>query len=135
MAAVDGKPARAPSTVSSGGLVNRMFPHLTPGANIKVDPPPSPSPVSSSGRSSAEGVDANASGSRTASANLGADPSSFSYRLQESDSASSLGSLADKVAEFVEPERVPEKIPHKATGENPRLHATSTLVRGGRGGG
>lgn len=106
----DGKPT------SSFGLVNRMFPHLTPGGNIKAAFPPPPTLGSSSGRSSGESGDA-ASGSRTPSVNLSADPSAFAYRLHESDSASSLGSLADKVAEFVEPERVPEKIPHKATGE------------------
>ena len=120
MTDVDGKPTTMPSTMSSGGLVNRLFPHLTPGGNIQGEIPPSPSPVSSSRRSSAEGcnnVDASASGSRTGSVNHTADPGSFSYKLQESDSASSLGSLADKVADFVEPERVPEKIPHKATGE------------------
>lgn len=106
----DGKPT------SSFGLVNRMFPHLTPGGNIKAAFPPPPSPGSSSGRSSGESGDA-ASGSRSTSVNLSADPKAFAYKLQESDSASSLGSLADKVAEFVEPERVPEKIPHKATGK------------------
>lgn len=103
----DGKPM--------GGLVNRIFPHLTPGRIVKgiyappagkpaagaAEPPPSPT---SSGELSS------AAGSRTDSSN------SFAYRLQESDSASSLGSLADKVAEFVEPKRVREEIPHKATG-------------------
>ena len=103
----DGKPM--------GGLVNRIFPHLTPGRIVKGNyaPPagkpaagaaePPPSPTSSGELSSA-------AGSRTDSSN------SFAYRLQESDSASSLGSLADKVAEFVEPKRVREEIPHKATG-------------------
>lgn len=43
-------------------------------------------------------------------------PGSLAYKNQEADSASSLGSLINEVAEFVEPERVPEKIPHKATG-------------------
>lgn len=45
-------------------------------------------------------------------------PGSFAYKHQETDSASSLGSLIDndQVADFVEPRRVPEKIPHKATG-------------------
>ena len=49
-------------------------------------------------------------------------PGSLAYKNQEADSASSLGSLINEVAEFVEPERVPEKIPHKATGACP--HAT-----------
>jgi len=87
------------------GLVNRLFPHLTPGKSIKH----TPSESSESDQ-----------GSRTPSVNLsasGCEPGSFAYQLHESDSASSLGSLADKVAEFVVPERVPEKIPHKATGE------------------
>jgi hypothetical protein len=104
----DGKPG------SSLGLVNRMFPHLTPGGNIKAVYPPAPNSPSSSGRSTDE-LD-NAAGSRSPSVNLSTDKEAFAYRLHESDSASSLGSLADKVAEFVEPERVREEIPHKATG-------------------
>lgn len=47
------------------------------------------------------------------------EPGTFAYKHQEADSASSLGSLIDEVADFVEPERVPEKIPHKATGAPP----------------
>ena len=44
------------------------------------------------------------------------EPGTFGYKIQEFDSASSLGSLADKVAEFVTPERTPEKTPHRAVG-------------------
>lgn len=44
------------------------------------------------------------------------EPGTFGYKVQEFDSASSLGSLADKVAEFVTPERTPEKTPHRAVG-------------------
>ena len=123
MVAVDGKPK---ATTGGGGLVNRMFPHLTPGANIKFPSPPLSSSPSSSGRSSAEGgvsdggPAAGAGASRTPSVNLSTDPlpssGSFAYKLRDNDSDSSLGSLADKVAEFVVPERLPEKIPHKATG-------------------
>lgn len=47
------------------------------------------------------------------------EPGTFAYKHQEADSASSLGSLINEVADFVEPERVPEKIPHKATGAPP----------------
>ena len=48
------------------------------------------------------------------------EPGTFGYKIQEFDSASSLGSLADKVAEFVTPERTQEKTPHRAVGASPR---------------
>ena len=59
-------------------------------------------------------------------------PGAFAYRNAESDSASSLASLADadidKVAEFVVPDRTPERIPHKAIGAYSLLDNTRVSV-------
>ena len=54
------------------------------------------------------------------------EPGTFGYKIQEFDSASSLGSLADRVAEFVTPERTQEKTPHRAVGASPVLSSFST---------
>ena len=55
-------------------------------------------------------------------------PGSLAYKNQEAHSASSLGSLINEVAEFVEPERVPEKIPHKATACHTRRFEPSSDI-------
>jgi len=90
--------------------------------------PPSPEPRGGKGgvvplderrRANAEGASPSVTPSSSGDGSVTpGKPGSFGYKHQEVDSSSSLGDL-NEVAEFVVPERVPEKIPHKATGALP----------------
>mmetsp|Transcript_3187 Transcript_3187/g.7387 ORF Transcript_3187/g.7387 Transcript_3187/m.7387 type:complete len:502 (+) Transcript_3187:132-1637(+) len=101
---------------AAAGLVQRLRQHSGSGGGNggKIFKPP-PSPPAATASASDDG-DSSAEASRSSIDCLLSEPGSFAYRLQENDSASSLGSLADTVAQFVVPERVKEKIPHLATG-------------------
>ena len=102
--------APAPVAMGGGGAPGAKPPGVVGLVNRRTGERPGDSPDHTTPETSGEG-----------SVSLG-QPGSLAYKNQETDSASSLGSLINEVADFVVPERVPEKIPHKATGACP--HAT-----------